>query len=238
MIGIRFNGKHSWKDLRITMGTIREIGYPDKIKIIKRPPFSNTDIDFSELYGSQTYQNRKLKYSFNIVDRFGKNTKEAMSTTKTVLVNWLLNSRGKQPLYDDLYPNYYFLAEVEGSTSIEEDWNKGLLIVTFTAYPFMIHELPEGHDKWDDFNFELDVAQQTSFDVNGSLEVVLINNGVPDVVPQIICDTDFTIITDGTAYELSSGTTKDPSFVLKHGENKLTLEGNGHIEFEFYQELI
>lgn len=167
MYGIRFNGKHSWNDLGITMGTEREIGHPSKMKIIKRPPFSNTDIDFSEIYGSQAYENRTLKYSFNTVDWFGKNTAEAMSTTKTVLANWLMNSNGKQPLYDDLYPNYYFLAEVEEGVSIEEDWNRGLLTVTFTAYPFMIHELPEGNDIWDTFNFELDVAQKTDFTMDG-----------------------------------------------------------------------
>lgn len=238
MYGIQFNGEHSFKDLGITHGTIREIGVPNKVKVIRRPPFSNMDIDFSKLYGDQVYENRTLKYSFNLVDRFGKNTAEVMSTTKTLLTNWLMNTNGKQPLYDDAYPNHYFLAEVEDGTDIEEDWNKGLLTVNFTAYPFMIHELPEGNDIWDTFNFELDVAQQTNFNVNGTKDILLINSGTPDVVPRIKSDSPFSIISPEKRFEVSAGTTESARFILKSGKNYLTLEGHGYIEFEFYQELI
>lgn len=238
MYGIQFNGKHSYRDLGITHGTIREIGVPNKIKVIKRPPFSNVDIDFSELYGDQIYENRPLKYSFNLVDRYGTYTAESLTTTKTLLTNWLMNSNGKQPLYDDLYPNYYFLAEVEEGTDIEEDWNKGLLTVTFNAYPFMIHDLQEGHDLWDEINFATDVLQPTSFNVRGTQNIVLVNAGTPDVVPRIVTDSPFSIMLRGQKYDVSSGITNSHRFVLKSGENHITLEGTGQIEFGFYQELI
>lgn len=236
MYGIYFNGKHSYRDLGITHGTVREIGVPNKIKVIKRPPFSNVDIDFSELYGDQVYEDRPLRYSFNLVDR--NNKIEHISTTKTVLTNWLMNSNGKQRLYDDLYPNYYFLAEVEDAVDIEEDWTKGLLTVTFNAYPFMIHELKEGHDLWDEINFATDVLQPTKFDVSGTKEITLVNAGTPDVSPNIITDSPFSITLRGQKFNVSTRLTDSQRFVLKSGENRLKLEGNGRIEFIFYQELI
>lgn len=234
MYGIKYLGKHSYSDLGITMAPGCEIGIPNKKKILVNVPFSNEEYDFSEIYGSQTYEPRTLKYHFNIKDT----TKERMITKKTKILNWLMNSHGKQKLYDDVYPGYYFLAEIEGSTSFSENWADGILTVTFKAYPFMIAELPEGNDIWDSFNFELDVAQKTSFTVNGTLEVILINAGTPDVIPEITCSSQMEVIKDGISYTIATGTTKDEDFMLKSGENDLKITGYGTISFKFFKELI
>lgn len=234
MYGIKYLGKHSYSDLGITMAPGREIGIPNKKKILVSIPFSNEEFDFSEIYGSQTYEPRTLKYPFNIQDT----TKERMITKKTKILNWLMNSHGKQKLYDDVYPGYYFLAEIEGSTSFSENWADGILTVTFKAYPFMIAELPEGNDIWDSFNFELDVAQIVDFEVNGNIEVTLINAGVPDVIPEITCSSQMTIIKDGISYTIVPGITKDEDFMLRSGENAIKIIGNGTISFKFFKELI
>lgn len=238
MYGISFNGKHSWNDFGITMGTSKELGLPSKEKILIKVPFSNTEYDFSELYGSQTYSPRHLKYEFNLVDRFGKNTAEVISTTKAMLSNWLMNSHGKQKLYDDAFPDYYFLAEVEDNMSIKENWNSGTLAVTFKAYPFMIADLPEGNDIWDTFNFELDVAQRVNFGVFYEFGTTLINPGVPDVSPEIEASSAFTITMGGRTYNVPQGKSKSLDFMLKSGENDIIINGTGNISFLFYKELI
>lgn len=160
--GIKFGGKHSWDDFRITMHHDREIGLPDKNKITYRPPHSNNVIDFSEVYGEQTYGPRKVTYKFNIADRAIR-TKEEMNIVKTKLVNWLTPLVGQHPLYDDHYPDWYFLAEVEDGMSFKEDWRYGFLSVTFTCYSHMINRKLEGDDEWDTFNFEYDVSQDVEF---------------------------------------------------------------------------
>src|SRR5690625_4183585 len=141
MYGIEFNGKHSYIDFGITLGVEKDIGYPEKEKIKVKVPFSNIEYDFSEIYGEQTYTNRALTYTFNIIEKHKINTTEKINLIETKIVNWLMNSNGKQKLYDDAIPGYYFLAEVEGSLSFDELWNSGTLTVTFTAYPFMASEL-------------------------------------------------------------------------------------------------
>ena len=237
MYGIEFNGKHSYRDFGITIAD-KNIGYPEKEKIKVKVPFSNVEYDFSEIYGEQTYTNRQLTFSFNVLKKHKVSTTTEINTLETALTNWLMNSNGKQRLYDDSMPNYYYLAEVEGGLNFDELRNSGKLTVEFTAYPFMIGELREGHDIWDEFNFELDVAQITDFEVNGLLNVTLYNAGVPSVVPEIETSSSMQIIKDGVTFNVPSGKSKSDDFRLKSGENELTILGNGTIKFTFYKELI
>ena len=237
LYGIKFDGKHSYNDMGYTMPAERDIGFPSKEKIVVQIPFSNVEYDFSELYGSQTYSTRELKYQFNVLKR-GDYTPRAMQVEKTKLINWLMSTGGKKKLYDDTIPGYYFLAEVESAADFQDDWETGTMTVTFKAYPFMIAELYEGNDIWDKFNFELDVAQTTEFMVKGSLLVKLYNVGTPDVVPEISVSNAMKIIKSGVEYSISSGVTKNSELVLEPGVNVLRIHGSGTITFRFYKELI
>lgn len=237
MYGIKFNGKHSYRDFGVTIAE-KDIGYPDKEKIKVKVPFSNVEYDFSNIYGEQTYTPRPLTYTLNVLDKNNNNTTEKINVIETQLSNWLMNSNGKQKLYDDAIPGYYFFAEVEGGLSFDELWNSGTLTVEFTAYPFMIAELPEGHDIWDDFNFDLDIAQDVDFNVSGSLDVTLYNLGVPSLTPTITASTPMTIEMGNRTFNVPSGESKSLDFTLKPGENDMTISGNGSISFTFYKELI
>lgn len=237
MEGITFLGKHSYRDYGLSLAPGKSIGNPDKEKIKIKVPFSNTEYDFSMIYGSQPYSTRELNYPFNIFST-GGDAKTRMNTTRTVVVNWLMNSDGQQHLYDDAFPGYYFLAEVEGGVSFDENYRDGILGVTFTAYAFMKSELQEGNDIWDTFNFELDVAQETAYTVQGTKTVTLINPGTPDVFPTITSSSIMTIETAGKTYNVNEGTTQNADLPIVSGENDLTITGNGTISFVFYKELI
>lgn len=237
MYGITFNGKHSYRDFGVTIAE-KNIGYPEKQKIKVQVPFSNIEYDFSEIYGEQTYTPRPLSFTFNVVERHKLNDTVLINLLETQLSNWLLGSIGKQRLYDDSMPGYYYLAEVEGGLDFDELWNHGKLTVQFTAYPFMISELPEGHDIWDEFNFELDVAQITDFEVNGTLNVVLYNVGTPNLIPGIETSAPMQIVKNSITYNVPTGKSKNDEFRLQSGENKITITGNGTIKFLFYKELI
>lgn len=237
MYGITFNGKHSYRDFGVTIAE-KNIGYPEKQKIKVQVPFSNIEYDFSGIYGEQTYTPRPLSFTFNVVERHKLNDTVLINLLETQLSNWLLGSIGKQRLYDDSMPGYYYLAEVEGGLDFDELWNHGKLTVQFTAYPFMISELPEGHDIWDEFNFELDVAQITDFEVNGTLNVVLYNVGTPNLIPGIETSAPMQIVKNSITYNVPTGKSKSDEFRLQSGENKITITGNGTIKFLFYKELI
>jgi phage-related protein len=238
MYGIKFNGKHSYRDFGVTLGVDKEIGYPEKEKIKVKVPFSNIEYDFSQIYGEQTYTTRTLTYTLNVLDKNKINTTQRINLLETRLSNWLLNSNGKQKLYDDAIPGYYYLAEVESGLSFDELWNSGTLTVEFTAYPFMISELPEGHDIWDKFNFELDAAQTVEFTVNGTLDITLLNIGTPSITPEMEASAAMQVEKDGVTYNVPIGTSKSIDFILKPGENDLSITGNGTIKFLFHKELI
>ena len=171
MNGIIKGNKHSFKDFNITIAK-RDIGIPKKNKITEKIPFSNVTYDFSLLYGEQTYDERSLSYTFNII---GKN-KNDMNVKKTNILTWLMDG-GKEKLYDDTIPGVYFLAEALES-SWKENLHDGQLTVKFEAYPFKIRDIDEGDIAWDDLIFELDVLQETIFNINGSKSIELYNNGV------------------------------------------------------------
>jgi phage-related protein len=235
MLGITYNGSHSYRDFKIPIES-REVGIAKKQKNLITVPFSNVQIDFSELYGSQVYEPRALSYAFTIMNRSQLNV-QYVHTIKTKLLNWLSTTRGKVRLYDDAIPGYYFLAEFDEGGSFQDEWKKGVLTANFTAYPFMIADLPEGNDIWDSFNFELDVAQQVRFDVNGSLSINLLNVGTPDVTPEIITSSTMTLQKDGVLMDVPRGRSSSHDFTLQPGDNTVTITGTGTIEFVYYKEM-
>lgn len=229
-----FNGLNSFKDFDLTIDK-RRIGNPSKIKRIERVPFSNTVYDFSNLYNGQEFEERIIEYDVNVA--LGDKSR-SFYTYETQVINWLMSKSGKQVLTDSLVPGYYFLAEVVEGTNTDFLFVGGKANITFTAYPFKISELPEGNDIWDTFNFLLDYAQDTKFEVSGSKSVTLYNRSATTIIPQIIASNDMTIKRGNTIYEIPTGTTKSHDFMLNQNKNNLTIEGNGTIEFVFYKELI
>lgn len=235
MLGITYNGYHSYKDFQFPLAS-RDIGIARKQKNLITLPFSNEQLDFSELYGSQAYEPRSLTYEFSIMNRQQLNP-QYVHTAKTKLLNWLSTTQGKVRLEDDAIPGYYFLAEFDEGGSFQDDWKAGVLTANFTAYPFMIGTLPEGNDIWDEFNFDLDVAQQVRFDVNGSLLINLLNVGTPDVTPEIITSTAMTLLKGNVTLEVPAGRNRSDDFTLSTGDNQITITGTGTIEFVYYKEM-
>lgn len=232
--GITFDGKHSYKDFGLTISH-RNIGYPSKIKRQERVPYSNEIYDFSGIYGDQEYEERLLTYMFNNVNTQG-NDKFLIKATE--YLNWLMKPSTKVKLTDDRLPGYYFLAEVVNAPSYEYIAILGEMTIQFTAYPFKISELEEGHDIWDEFNFLLDYAQTTEIEVAGSKEITLYNPGVTMVRPRIVASSEMTITKGNTIFNVPTGESESFDFVLSKGENKMTVSGNGKISFHFRKELI
>ena len=230
--GIIKNNKHSYNDFGLKILS-RELNPPSKKKIKETLPFMNGSYDFSLLCGENVYEERTIKYVFDFrykdkIDFFNK---------KIAITDWLLNSC-KEPLYDDLIPGYYFIAECDDSILFDEGYIDCEVTVTFNAYPFKISTLQEGHDIWDDLNFELDMFQETKFEIENIKNIQLYNNGAVGINPIVICSSNMEIIKDTTIYKFTSGETKSWRFKLDKGLNNLIIKGNGRIEFKWYKEVL
>jgi len=237
MFGIKYRNYHSQKHLGITVDS-RVIGNPSKEKYTVRIPGSSRTFDFSSLYGRQLYNERQLQYVFNIYDRRDPTSKINMNVIKQKLLNTYMANYQKEPLYDDAFPNFYFDAEIVNAPEFSERGGIGKMTVTFNAYPFMISREVEGHDIWDIFNFETDIAQDVAFEVSGRRTVTLWNTGAEVANPTIIASGNFQITLGGVTYTVNSGQTQSLDFELPTGENQLLLSGNGRIEFRWHKEVL
>lgn len=234
--GATFNGVHS-SEYGLDVLADKEIGLPDKTKITVDIPYSNNIIDLSDLYGSQAYGERELKYPFHVMDRQDMQ-KERLYVLWQKAVNWLMAPSHKVGLVDDVDPHWHYLVEVQKAPSWEEFKSAhGTLEVTFTACPFRIKNDYEGNDIWDTFNFDTDIAQFVDFDIVGSKDVVLYNIGLNGIIPTIISDSNMTLISGDTEIDVVTGeNTFD--WNLGVGVTAIKIVGTGHISFRFYREEI
>lgn len=232
MLGIKKDNKHSYNDFGIKILS-RSISIPSKRKIKDTVPFMNGSYDFSLLYGEQTYDEREITYTFSLP----KKDKVKLNMLKIKIIEWLYDGI-QSKIYDDQFPNFHFLAECTDIDYDESFYNYAQLTATFIAYPFKISTLQDGHDIWDEFNFELDMIQDTKFDVIGSKSITLYNNSIIGIYPTVICDNNFEVIKNGITYSFTLGEVKSFNFKLDKGENNLLLKGNGAIEFKWSKEVL
>ena len=233
MYGITFNNKHSFRDFNIKVLNTREIKTPSKRKILETIPFFNGDYDFSNLYGGTTYDNRQLVYEFIV----RSSNQQQLEYKRMNIENWLMGTNEKTKLIDDNTPNFYYLAECI-DLDFEDMYVNGTIKATFDAYPFRIGANYEGNNLWDSFNFELDVLQDSKFDISGSKNISIYNASATNIIPSVICSSSMEVIKGNTTYKFNSGTSKDYRFELSIGENNMTVKGNGTIEFKFRKEVL
>lgn len=98
---IAFNGK-STAELGITVAS-GNWGQPKPRIITESVPYRDGSYDFSATDGSVHYDNRTLKYVFNIIG----STAEAAAAKLSAVMEWLF-SEGDGNLYDEYMPDWYF----------------------------------------------------------------------------------------------------------------------------------
>ena len=230
--GCTFNNKHN-SEIGIVMHS-KLIQPPSKKKIKEVVPFMNGSYDFSTVgsNGEILYTEREIKVVFGLPAE----TKERLQVMYSNALEWLMDS-GKQQLKFDVIKDYYFIAEVEGSSSFEEVLAFGKLEVTFIAYPFKISVDYVGGDIWDTFNFEEDYLQSNSFEINVTKDITLYNPRRP-VGPIINSSASMTLIKDGKTYNIVPGDNKLYGFRLNNLANNMTINGTGTIRFIFRKESI
>lgn len=199
-----------------------EIGYPKKVKLLRDVPFSNVEYDFSTIYGEQTYENRLVKYTINIVHK-GSIENIGMHSVANQIIDWVLSSDTMKPLFDEQDPDYHFLGEVRDEPALADSFKFGKLSVTFNCYPYRIKNLPEGNDVWDSFNFETDIAQNVKYDVQETRTINLINLSDHAV--------NYKVTTTGDV-------TYEGPDMMEKGDNKFVFTGTGTAEVTWYREVI
>lgn len=231
--GLKFNGHHT-SEFGLVETTDDIIGMPTKNKVNLTPIGSNAVIDLSNLYGP-TFSERTLTKTF-LADRemWAPERQYLMWTT---VINWLMQTNGKVPLWDDIMDDWHYLAEVQAAPIFKEDYHQATVQVTWQCYPFRIKDSPEFDDVWDTFNFETDVAQETHLDVDYP-STTLINTGVADVELCITSNSAGVIHINESGYQLVSGDNMGTELVLIPGENTVSIDAGMSVDISWYQEMI
>lgn len=215
----------------------RELSIPDKQKIKVAIPFTSQVFDFSSVYGSSAFSERTMTYDITCVNNERGTDKTFIHSLRTQIINWLMSTTDKQPLYDDAYPDYYLLAEVEGNSSFSQSSSYlGVLTVTFTCYAFLIGRRFEGDDWWDDFSLTDGIAQLTDFEVDGDNQWILINTNRSATYPEIKVSGEVSLSLNGVTYNLTAGVTS--KIPLTSGVNNITLTGSGTLQAKWRKEAI
>ncbi len=141
--------------------TIKEksIFPPTPKKILVQIPFSNEVYDFSTVGtgGEVLYENRKIEVVVNL----HAYSKQMLHSRYSNILNCLLTSEKSKLIFDD-DKNYYYNASISSISELEENLCYGEFKVVFIAepYKYLIKEI--GKWTWDDFNFELDKAEDNN----------------------------------------------------------------------------
>lgn len=228
--GVTFNGKHN-NDIGVVMHS-KDIQSPPKKKTKETVPFMNGSYDFSTIgsNGEIVYSEREITITFGLPAE----TKEQLEILYSKTLEWLVDA-GKQKLIFDVMKDYYFLAEVEETTSLKQTMEFGELEVSFVADPFKYSVDYIGANIWDTFNFEEDYLQDSGFDIVGS-QTITLNNPGRTVRPIINCSSPMTMIQNGRSFNLVTGDNQVYGFYLRNLANVLTINGNGRINFTFRKE--
>ena len=231
--GFKFNGKHNYKDLGVIMHS-RSIQPPPKKKIKESVPFMNGSYDFSTVgsNGEIVYGEREI----TVVLGLPSTSKEQLQILYSKILEWISDSGQCQLIFDDVI-DYYYMAEVENASSFEEAVTFGRLSITFVAEPFKTSVNYISDDIWDTFNFEEDISQNVEFDVTNSISVMIYNVG-RGIVPTVSCSSAMTVTLLGLTYNLVEGNNTLYALSLSHGENRMTVTGNGHIKFLFRKKVL
>ena len=233
MVGNRqlhFNNKSSFDDFGLYIEKFY-IHAPTPKTFEENIPYVNGSINFDRVinFGERLYNNRNIDITL-----FYKSTDNiALFNSLSDIQTWLLNTLNSEIVIDGI--DGFYVGKVSNISNLELLRRTGKLSLTFNCYPFRL--LNYGEDIWDTFNFNLDVTEYTSYTINNSLNIDIVNRGV-SVSPTIECSSDMNLIINGINFNLKAGINNIKKLKLKNGVNNIWVNGNGTININFRKELI
>lgn len=226
--GFTFNGVHN-SEMGVFMHS-RSIQPPSKRKIKETVPFMNGSYDFSTIgsNGEIIYEERDISIELG----FDNDDKEALLRSYSTILDWLMNVNGKGKLVFDDSKDYYYMVDVESSSSFEEIMDFGKLTVKFTAEPFKNGVDYATNAMWDLFNFEEDYLQDSDYDIVSN-KTLVIYNPKSLTKPTINCNSSMILTYNNKSYDLKVGDNTPYGLKLQNGSNNLAFVGTGHVKISF-----
>lgn len=206
---------------------------PNEKEIVENIPYMNGVFDFSELTGERYYENRQITYKL-VKPNVAYNDRKRLENT----AKYQLMRAFDGQLIDTHDNGYCWVGKCKSVKATDDQGKRNLILeITFDVYPFALKS-SAWSDLWDEFDFDRDIAQKLSYQINGSEQIKLYNSGDNRISPKVIADKPITII-DSECDMFSFSPTKDSDFMfyLKRGKNVLTINGaNANVSFKITTE--
>lgn len=191
----------------------RDAPSPAEYEVIEEVPGRNGVLDFSEaIYGERKFKNRIL--TFKIIAPYEKyhNRKTLERELKRRLVT------GKIGQILDTHEKGFHWSGKCKSVKVDDDhkFNKLTATIEFDIYPYLFRNKYYFDDVWDTFNFDIDVANWTKYEISGAKEITIANPGDSTVSPEIVIDSTGGTVSTGPITE----TIKIPPvyYTVVHGD--------------------
>lgn len=201
----------------------REIGTPPKKEIKETVPFSNLTYDFSKIDGEIYYEERELKYVFEMI----ADTPEELEDMKTEFSTWVMNVMDES-IFDPYIPNYHFVGTYADIKYSDDDWMiKTTATVKFDAYPYKIAN--------DITEYAVAVA------AGDEEEITITNKSSHRLTPTVNTNTAVTVIIGNVSYAVGAGETTDDALKVAASETVVTVKNAtstaATVTFSFYEEV-
>ena len=207
---------------------------PGEKVIAESIPYMQGVLDFSTIGNDRFFNNRDVTYQIKKVGYGYADRKVYENELKNKLM-----PQGIQVIKDTHEDGLHWLGKCKSITVTDEQSKQYLTAtIVFDCYPFAIGNLTEGNDIWDETFFPDWVFQNTTYTVNGSQTINLLNIGAKSVEVEIIVTGNVDLSGTFGKIKLSAGTYRDTEVVIYRGDNSLVLSGKGTIEFKFYKEVM
>ena len=177
-------------------------------------PGRNSPIRFTEALGRVAYQPRSFDMTFSMLG-----DRAAYDAMVSATVNQFAGQLCRVTLTED--PTLYALGTLEAAPSYDPLTGKGQLVLSCTDGDAFLYYVAE-----------------TVESIDGSGTLALHNDFMP-VVPEVTTTAETTIrwAIDGEAFHktVSAGTWEIPELELRHGENTVSVAGEGTTTFTYRQ---
>jgi len=208
MNGVSFDELHSYRQLGMILGN-PDIERPKARLSYLEIPGRDGALDLSEALGELRFEQRKITMPFKYIGT------PAQAEEKISEIQNLLSGK-KMKISFDRDMGFYFY----GRLLVEGKAQHPISQITITAYS-------------EPYKYKRDVTE-VSFDVTGSLEVILSNDRMT-TYPVVTTTNPFLITKDETTYSYGAVSNLKATIPLTYGDNMLILTGIGTVNFR-YQE--
>lgn len=201
-----------------------KVAKPPKKKTVKETiPFSDRVYDFSKINGEFYWEERELKYQFEIT----ADSPEQLERKRAAFADWVMNVADAD-IYDPYIPDFHYVGTYSDmSYSDDETLEKTTVTVKFTAYPYAVSNEPKTH------KYTVPAGEE--------LTAVIVNDSSHRITPTFIIDQAVTVKLDNVSWAIPSGEITSEAIKLQQGANVITFN-NGNstastVTVKFFEEV-